>query len=273
MDENHDHRLSQEEFAAGCERVGFALSSTEVSEEFRRCDADGGGFVLFHEFCSWCAEQSLRLTVSLDDSGEGTRSVSQRCAIAICSYRCLLSVSLLHGSILDTATAARVSLKLSVVLNRLSPSGQALKPALTRTSLSGPPPSDPGTEEARKQAEMRAEIAARALSKKLSPKPANKQDRRSPIGGKRKGFAPIPEEKRFSPRRDIEDKMSPPNPQLVSPTAASLGKGVRSGVDGSPGSKPSQRGAKRPTSRETIFATNNALAHTHIEPADERYLH
>ena len=83
MDGNHDHRLSQEEFAAGCERAGFALSSTEVSEEFRRCDADGGGFVLFHEFCSWCAEQSLQLRVSLDESGKEARSVSQRCAIAV----------------------------------------------------------------------------------------------------------------------------------------------------------------------------------------------
>ena len=76
MDGNHDHRLSQEEFAAGCERVGLALSPTELRDEFQRCDADGGGFVLFHEFCSWCAEQSLRLRVSTDDYAEG--SVSQR---------------------------------------------------------------------------------------------------------------------------------------------------------------------------------------------------
>jgi hypothetical protein len=76
MDENHDHRLSQEEFASGCERVGLALSSTELREEFQRCDVDGGGFVLFHEFCSWCVEQSLRLRVSTDEYAEG--SVSQR---------------------------------------------------------------------------------------------------------------------------------------------------------------------------------------------------
>ena len=199
--------------------------------------------------------------------------------LPFCCHRCLLSISLLLLVVFWVHFPSRYcnfggseseSETLRCVRNRLSPSGKALKPPLARTSLSGPPPPDPGTEEARKQAEVRAEIAARALSKKSSPKTVNKQDRQSPIGAKRKGFAPIPEEKRFSPRRDIEDKMSPPNPQLVSPTAASLGKGVRAGADGSPGS--TRRGAKRPTSRETIFDTNNALAHTHIEPGDERYI-
>lgn len=86
-----------------------------------------------------------------------------------------------------------------------------------------------------------------------------------------KGFAPVPEEERFSPRRDIENKMSPPNPQLVSPTAASLGKNKSSGADVSRGSNPMRRGENRVGSRDTIFATKSALGHTHIEAEDERY--
>lgn len=189
--------------------------------------------------------------------------------------------------------AAKHGLKLCDSLNiprrcdwtRLSPSGQELKPPLARTSISGPPPSDPDAEAAQKQAQQRAEVAARALSLQSTRTPdMTKQDRQPQIGADRGGFVPptderrklkgfdaIPEEQRFSPRRDIENRMSPPNPQLISPTAASLGKLNGNGsVDESSGTNSKLREGAQTSSRDTIFAPKSTLGHAHIEAEDRR---
>jgi Ca2+-binding EF-hand superfamily protein len=57
IDSDHDRRLSADEFAAGCEILGLGLSAEEALAEFEACDTDGGGMVLFGEFCMWCAER------------------------------------------------------------------------------------------------------------------------------------------------------------------------------------------------------------------------
>jgi hypothetical protein len=57
IDSDHDHRIDAEEFAEGCEVVGLRLSPEEAAAEFKKCDADGGGQILFSEFCTWCAER------------------------------------------------------------------------------------------------------------------------------------------------------------------------------------------------------------------------
>ncbi len=57
MDSDHDPRIDAEEFAEGCEVVGLRLSPEEAAAEFKKCDADGGGQILFSEFCTWCAER------------------------------------------------------------------------------------------------------------------------------------------------------------------------------------------------------------------------
>jgi hypothetical protein len=167
---------------------------------------------------------------------------------------------------------------------RVSPSGQSLKPPLKLTKAAGPPaPTDPVTEEARKQAAQRAELAARVTSKQAAAKP-KKENRQSKVGDKRGGYKPpteegrrlggfkaVPEEQRFSPRREIENKMSPPNPQLISPTGASLGKSVIDSNSSGP-SRPKRGGAEAKQqvgSRDTIFATKSALGHTHVEAAEE----
>jgi hypothetical protein len=36
--------------------VGLRLSPKEAASEFKKCDANGGGQILFSEFCTWCAE-------------------------------------------------------------------------------------------------------------------------------------------------------------------------------------------------------------------------
>jgi len=59
IDSDHDRRIDAEEFAAGCEVVGLRLSPEEAAAEFAKCDADGGGQILFSEFCKWCAERHI----------------------------------------------------------------------------------------------------------------------------------------------------------------------------------------------------------------------
>jgi hypothetical protein len=65
IDSDHDRRVNAEEFAEGCEVVGLRLSPEEAAAEFRKCDADGGGQILFAEFCTWCADKAVA-----EDAGE-----------------------------------------------------------------------------------------------------------------------------------------------------------------------------------------------------------
>lgn len=59
IDANHDHRLNKEEFAAGCQQLNMQLTKAEVAEQFSLMDENGGGFVLFDEFCAWCAASTV----------------------------------------------------------------------------------------------------------------------------------------------------------------------------------------------------------------------
>jgi hypothetical protein len=58
IDSDHDRRLTTEEFARGGATLGLELSVAEAAAEFSKCDADGGGMVLFGEFCRWACEWS-----------------------------------------------------------------------------------------------------------------------------------------------------------------------------------------------------------------------
>ena len=57
IDLSGDQRLSLEEFAAGCVAVGEKMTDAEIDAEFARIDTNGGGYVLFDEFCAWCAQR------------------------------------------------------------------------------------------------------------------------------------------------------------------------------------------------------------------------
>ena len=59
IDSDHDRRLDLGEFTAGCEMLGLEISAEEAEAEFMRCDADGGGLILFGEFCAWCAARHV----------------------------------------------------------------------------------------------------------------------------------------------------------------------------------------------------------------------
>ena len=62
IDSDHDRRLDLAEFTAGCEVLGLEISAEEAEAEFARCDADGGGMILFGEFCAWCAARHVDST-------------------------------------------------------------------------------------------------------------------------------------------------------------------------------------------------------------------
>ena len=67
IDSDHDRRINAEEFASGCSIIGLQLSPEEAAAEFKKCDADGGGQILFGEFCTWCVKRHVATD---DDVGE-----------------------------------------------------------------------------------------------------------------------------------------------------------------------------------------------------------
>ena len=75
IDSDHDRRLDLAEFTAGCSVIGLALSPEQAELEFARCDADGGGLILFAEFCAWCAARhmdGMGLTEQMRSDAVGT---------------------------------------------------------------------------------------------------------------------------------------------------------------------------------------------------------
>ena len=59
IDTDHDRRLDLGEFTTACGVLGLTVSPQEAATEFAKCDADGGGMILFGEFCSWCAARHI----------------------------------------------------------------------------------------------------------------------------------------------------------------------------------------------------------------------
>jgi Ca2+-binding EF-hand superfamily protein len=59
IDRDRDHRLTQAEFAQGCAVMGIQLSRSVAAAEFEAMDENGGGFILFDEFCHWCARRQV----------------------------------------------------------------------------------------------------------------------------------------------------------------------------------------------------------------------
>lgn len=54
-----DRRLNLAEFTAACGVVGHEMSPDQAEREFREIDENGGGVVLFEEFCRWCARKHV----------------------------------------------------------------------------------------------------------------------------------------------------------------------------------------------------------------------
>lgn len=60
IDEDNDRRLSEQEFIASAKALStWGVKSKDLAGEFRKMDANGGGKVLFDEFCHWAIPQNL----------------------------------------------------------------------------------------------------------------------------------------------------------------------------------------------------------------------
>lgn len=59
IDADGDGRLSLREFLAAAELIDVPVPEEDLDAEFRTMDDNGGGFVTFDEFCSWCARRQL----------------------------------------------------------------------------------------------------------------------------------------------------------------------------------------------------------------------
>jgi len=57
MDSDGDRRLDVQEFQTLAHQLGISGSAAGLKREFTKMDADGGGLVLFEEFCSWSARR------------------------------------------------------------------------------------------------------------------------------------------------------------------------------------------------------------------------
>ena len=57
MDKGDDGRMDLAEFKAGLLHVGMSLGDAEAEAEFAAMDVNGGGQILFDEFCMWAAQR------------------------------------------------------------------------------------------------------------------------------------------------------------------------------------------------------------------------
>ena len=58
LDEDNDRRLDPEEFKESCSVLGLSYSDEEAEAEFKSIDKNGGGIVLFIEFCDWYSKKN-----------------------------------------------------------------------------------------------------------------------------------------------------------------------------------------------------------------------
>ena len=66
IDENHDRRVTFDEFKAGLGKVAeWGVSVVDPKAEFDKIDANHGGMILFDEFVKWALDASVNL-VELD---------------------------------------------------------------------------------------------------------------------------------------------------------------------------------------------------------------
>eukprot|EP00941_MAST-03F_sp_MAST-3F-sp1_P004113 g4113.t1 len=72
IDEDNDHRLDEDEFFAGIQKLGVIISKEEATKEFKAIDTNNGGFILFDEFCIYFAKYSGAVTKgpAMSDSDE-----------------------------------------------------------------------------------------------------------------------------------------------------------------------------------------------------------
>merc|ERR1712183_251834 len=86
IDTDGDKRLDFDEFRKGLHFVGLVLTKKEAQAEFEKIDKNGGGIVLFDEFCTWAAEQEVPVddeivrdfTVATDRGDDSAKKTSKK---------------------------------------------------------------------------------------------------------------------------------------------------------------------------------------------------
>lgn len=80
IDTGDDRRIDLAEFKKGCGRLNFLLSDEEAAAEFAKIDTNGGGQVLFDEFCAWIATKSIPVDgeVETDFTDNSSRPVESQ---------------------------------------------------------------------------------------------------------------------------------------------------------------------------------------------------
>jgi hypothetical protein len=67
-DKDNDHRNSYEEFVAAKDTISkWGIDMSDPGAQWKECDKDGAGMVLFAEFCDWAIK--MNLNVQGDDEG------------------------------------------------------------------------------------------------------------------------------------------------------------------------------------------------------------
>merc|ERR1719431_425375 len=61
VDENSDKRISLDEFKSAQDKIESWVGKIDAEVEFSKIDSNGGGFILFDEFCKWAIKKNLDL--------------------------------------------------------------------------------------------------------------------------------------------------------------------------------------------------------------------
>jgi len=66
-DENDDKRISKDEFVAAKDKIESWVGEIDADASFAEIDENGGGFILFDEFCKWAIRKNLDLDDDIDE--------------------------------------------------------------------------------------------------------------------------------------------------------------------------------------------------------------
>ena len=70
VDQDSDNRIEFNEFLAAQPKIEKWVGSINPENEFNAIDKNGGGFVLFDEFCDWAIKKQLDLDDDVDEESE-----------------------------------------------------------------------------------------------------------------------------------------------------------------------------------------------------------
>ena len=60
-DADNDHKISKEEFIAAQDKIEVWVGKIDAEKSFNEIDTNGGGSILFDEFCQWAITKNLDL--------------------------------------------------------------------------------------------------------------------------------------------------------------------------------------------------------------------